>query len=390
MKSGDTALFRCGDTFFGALRPPCGKSFEKKTTLSFYGKGKNPVISQYKKAKHTAWEKYSEGVFRLDLSDSSNFSGNVFDLDTSVGFIKASGKIYYRNRKSCDELLENWDFFCDGKYVYVFLPENPTEFSQDILFACNIRMIRPADHLVIKGLSFVGTGGHGFQGVTHDCVISDCSFCELGGSFMLDEHGVPTKIRYGNGVECWTGSRDVLVENCFFRDIYDVAMSIQGWRAVTNWENIVFRHNTVKNCTQSFEIWTKPEKEHTGIVNCFFEYNTCIDSGYGWGFAARPDKAQACHLLIYHRECEFCDIHIRNNTFINAAGCVIFKSGGVGEIPHDYKVYGNRIIHDAKKPIVFRWEDTDENDYIEYENELLKNNEFYDIKDFDSEKEKLS
>lgn len=206
---------------------------------------------------------------------------------------------------------------------------------------------------------------------------------------MRDEHGNPTQTRYGNGVECWTGSRDVLVENCFFSDIYDVAMSVQGNRADVNWENIVFRNNTAVRCTQSFEIWTKTEKSGTGIVNCFFENNICIDSGYGWGYEARPDKAQACHLLMYHRECEFCDIHIRNNTFVNARNCIIFKTGGAKELPEDYRVYGNRIIEDARKPIVFRWNGTDENDYTDYENEFVENNEFLNQNIFDIEKESI-
>ena len=382
LESGDEVRFRAGDVFYGGLRPPRGISENERTTVTRYGEGKNPVISQYKKANVGAWELHSDDIYKIDLTNIENFTGNTQNIDTRVGFIKISGKIYHRLCKSLEELKNEFDFFCDDRYLYLKLFQSPDSYSDDFLFACNIKMIAPTDFLMIDSVDFCGTGGHGFQGVSSGSIIRNCAFCEIGGSFMLDARGNPTTIRYGNGVEFWTGSHDNLVENCHFADIYDVAMSIQGCDAVTNWENIVFRNNKTYNCTQSFEIWTKTEKEHNGIVNCYFENNTCINSGYGWGHLARPDKDQSCHLLIYHRECEYCDIHVKNNTFVNAKNSVIFKTGGAKDIPHDYKVYDNLFIHDMKKSLVFRMAGTNEKDYELYEKELLKNNTFRNINDF--------
>ena len=381
--AGDTAKFRCGDIFYGSLKLPHGQSENCRTQVTSYGEGAKPVISQYKKAKACGWEKYADGIFRLDLTNIDNFCGNTIDMDCGVGFIKVSGKIYYKNRPGLEDLCDPWDFFNDGKYVYIKQDICPADLSDDILFACNIKMIQPRNFIEIIGISFLGTGGHGCQGVMCGTHISDCDFCEIGGSFMYNEHGQMTRTRYGNGFECWTDSKNVLVENCHFSDIYDVAMSIQGWKCTTNWENIVFRNNTIFRCTQAFEIWTKTEERGTGIVNCSFENNICSQSGYGWGYLARPDKDQACHLLMYHRECDICDMRIHGNTFIDARNCVIFKNGGAAELPHDYKIYDNTIIHSSQKPIVFRWGGTDENDYTLYEKEIIKNNRYFEIPDFE-------
>lgn len=375
---GDEVRFRRGDTFYGAIRAPHGIDEAHRTTYTAYGEGKKPVISQYKKAK-AAWEKHEDGVYKLDLMNPDNFTGNVFDLDPGVGFIKVSGKIYYENKFTYEELSEQWDFCSDSKYVYVKLDKNPAEVSDDIILACNIKFIQFVKYLCVCGLNFTGTGGHGIQGVTEGSYIADCEFHEIGGSYMYNEHGKLIKCRYGNGVECWANSANVTVERCKFSDIYDVAMSIQGWKVVRNWENIVFRDNIVWNCTQAFEIWTSPEKEGTGLVNCAFENNICIDSGYGWGHEARSDKPQSTHLLIYHLDCDLCDIRICGNVFQNARNCEIFKKDGAAAIPDDYKVYNNTFIRNPDIPIVFRWGGTPESDYTAYEEKLRKENRFYDI-----------
>lgn len=381
---GDEIRFRCGDTFYGALRLPHGINEDKRTQVTSYGQGKKPVISQYKYSLPGSWEQHCDSIYKLDLTDTSKFGGNTCNIDSGVGFFKVNGTIYYKNKSCIEDLCENWDFCNDGKYVYVKLDKNPEEYSSDILMACNIKMIEPRNFLRISGISFCGTGGHGFQGVACGTHISDCEFREIGGSFMYNEHGEMTKIRYGNGTEFWTDSKNCTVENCYFSDIYDVAMSMQGWKCKTNWENIAFKNNTVYRCNQAFEIWTKTETEHTGIINCYFENNVCVELGFGWGYDARPDKDQACHLLMYHRECEYCDVHVRGNTFIGARNCFLFKTGGAKEIPSDYKIYDNIIVHTPEKPIVFRWGGTDESDYTEYENSIRKNNMFFDINKFNT------
>ena len=127
----------------------------------------------------------------------------------------------------------------------------------------------------------MGTGAHGLQGTVHNATIRNCEFHEIGGSelsYVLKE------TRYGNGIECWTDSSDVLVENCRFSGIYDVAITMQGNEVTQGWTNMIFRNNVIWNCQQCFEIWSLGDLPNPGFKNCVFENNVCIDSGYGWSY----------------------------------------------------------------------------------------------------------
>ena len=48
IKGGDTALFKCGDTFYGNIKAPAGINPENPTKFTSYGEGKKPIITQYK------------------------------------------------------------------------------------------------------------------------------------------------------------------------------------------------------------------------------------------------------------------------------------------------------------------------------------------------------
>jgi len=208
IRHGDTVCFRCGDTFYGALTPPEHTGGEEYTTYTAYGDGAKPVVSQFKIACPDGWEACGEGVWRLDLLDTAKYTGNVTDPDTNVGFIKVSGKICGRNSFGTDNLKDEWDFTSDERYVYVKSAENPGKCSDDIRIACNIRCVTFADYLKVENIVFNGTGGHGIAGwgIRH-AHIDNCEFHEIGGS-LLDGFG--TTLRYGNGIECWTDSSDVL------------------------------------------------------------------------------------------------------------------------------------------------------------------------------------
>lgn len=373
IEGGDIVRFRCGDTFFGHVETKAGTP-DAPTTYTSYGEGAKPEISQYKLAYADAWEGGDRNIWRLDLTDTSKFCGNTTQINTNVGFIKASGQIYPNKCITAEELKRTWDFYNDDRYVYVYAEKNPAELSDDIRIACCIHCFRHADWLTLDGLVMRGTGAHGICGSgTHE-LITHCEFHEIGGSELIGYSRPNT--RYGNGVECWTHSSDITVEYCKFSGIYDVAITMQGNNVQRSWKNMVFRNNIMWNNQHSFEIWSSGKEPNTGFENCRFENNLCIESGYGWSYAVRYDKTASTHLLLYGLECPLCDITVTGNTFVNPRNMTVFKAGGVVQMPKDYKIYGNTIICPDGQAL--SWKDkTSDEEFAAYEAKLRAENTVY-------------
>lgn len=336
--NGDTVRFRCGDIFYGNIRPARG------TTLTCYGSGEKPVISQYKFPLAHAWKSIGENLWRIDLADTDNFTGNVCDMDANAGFLLIDGVVHAVKRFAESDLANQWEFYSDDTSVTVFSHEHPADLAEDIRIACNIRCVNFADGLTVENLVFDGTGGHGISGTVQGALIRNCDFINIGGS-RLPGYPNPTT-RYGNGVECWSDSSDVTVEDCTFTGIYDVAITMQGNEVKSGWKNMTFRRNLIYNCQQAFEIWSSYDSDYpgTGFVNCRFEDNVCLDSGYCWGYDVRPNKGVSCHLLLYHLECPLCDITVTGNIFSGARLAAIWKTGGCTQIPAGYRIAGNTFV----------------------------------------------
>ena len=94
-------------------------------TLSSYGdknKGK-PILSAFKIAnKKESWEKESDNIYKIDLTNINKFSG-VKDTNpyiNIIGFMETKNKTKYYNLKSnLSELTEPYDFYCDETYLFV-------------------------------------------------------------------------------------------------------------------------------------------------------------------------------------------------------------------------------------------------------------------------------
>ena len=203
--------------------------------------------------------------------------------------------------------------------------------------------------MVVSNVTVRGTGAHGVSGVGVNAVFRNCTFKEIGGSWLKSFHAPNT--RFGNGVECWSGSSRVLVDSCSFADIYDVAFTMQGPSPANSWEDIHIRDCEILRCTQAFEVWTRKCASGIGMKNCSFVGNSCIDTGYCWGYDVRPNKEVSAPLLIYSMETDVCDILVEDNTFFNNRKYLIFKSGGLGCVPDGYRIKGNRISALAGNPI---------------------------------------
>lgn len=353
---GHTILLKAGDTFYGGFRVPDAESPDHPTVIDAYGEGAKPAICCYKKVVDAAvWEQVSPQIWRVNLFDETQFVGNTVAKDNNVGFIYVDGAIRGFKYYKLEDVRTLWDFYCDydSGYVYVHCPRNPNYYDQQVCFAVGGGVSlgtnsRVSNLDIFGGGSHGMTAGHSAKGCLKNAVASNCDIHDFGGAQLRSEEHFRI-IRFGNGIEFWSGAEDVLVENCRIYNIYDVAITMQGFPEKNGgWKNVVFRQNAMWGNHQSFEIWTKDEHaKECGMTNCKFTDNICIGAGYGWSYYPRHDRQNGSHLLFYCTNVDKHDILVENNVFYDMREVLYHKSIGApvdGEIPTDYVTRGNHIF----------------------------------------------
>ena len=355
LQGGDTALFKCGDTFYGGFRVPDSDDPNTPTVITSYGDGPKPKICCYKKVvDKNAWEQVSPQIWRVNLFDETKFIGNVYSKDNNVGFIFADGKIRGFKYYKLEDCRTNWDFYCDYEsgYVYVMYPRNPNEADKEICFAVG-GGISLGTNCHVSNLDIFGGGTHGMtaghveNGCIENAVASNLDIHDFGGAQLRSEEHFRI-IRFGNGVEFWSGGKNIIVEDCRIYNIYDVGVTMQGFALEgVGWKNVIFRRNVFWGNMQTFEIWTKDEYSTEGMTGCQFVDNICIGSGKCWSYYPRHDRQNGAHLLFYMTRAAKHDILVENNVFYDTREVLYHKSIGApidGEIPKDYVTRNNHIF----------------------------------------------
>lgn len=356
LPAGAEARLRRGDVFYGKADLKPGLSAERPTVLAAYGEGARPEICAYKIAKPdpAVWAYTgTNNLWRIDLGDHSKFDGNHMTRSGNVGFLKVDGRIFGRKffAKLKQLPVRQWDFIDDGINLTVWSKGNPALVSREICIAPCMGTIPFRNHIEVRDVTVRGTGAHGANGSAIDVRFSDCAFVEIGGSHLFG-HGQGVS-RYGNGVECWGGCRDVQVRRCEFTDVYDVGFTMQGRNAPFSWENIHATDCVFTRCSQCFEVWLSKCRPGIGMKNCSFMRNRCVDTARGWAYDVRPNKDCATPLLMYTMATDACDILVKDNVFVNSRGRLIYKSGGVSELPESYCIVDNTVVGPTNQPIAY-------------------------------------
>ncbi|MDO5566222.1 MAG: hypothetical protein Q4G59_06155, partial [Planctomycetia bacterium] len=270
------------------------------------------------------------------------------DLPIDVGNIilkpKGSSKrIAAFKRWEENQLKEQDDFLYDieSKSVLYYSKTNPALLYDEMEAALRKHNITGTHDVIIDGLALSCSAAHGVGGGgQYRATIRNCDITWIGGGHLT---GYERKhVRFGNGVEFWAGASDNLVENNFFAEVYDVAMSNQG-RELCEVNNVVWRNNIICRCEQSYEIWfTNPETQIRGLV---FEQNTSVDTGCGWSHRQRPDK-RGTHLLSYRLKPLVFDMHVRKNVFCNTKNDLIwFLNERAAEFKIDDNVWWQPVVN---------------------------------------------
>ena len=310
---GDSVLFKRDGVWREQLIPQSGDE-TGHITYGAYGEGNKPLLlGSVTRNKASDWNHEGGNIWatvRVTLTDNDLLSvdvGNlILDNEESVGI-----KVW--NEEDLDSQGEFW-YDEDNLVLKIYSEINPAVHYSDIECALRRHIIDEGgkNHVIYENLDLRYGGAHGIGGGnTHHIIVRDCDLSYIGGG---DQSGGDRTVRFGNGIEFWGNAHDNLVERCRLWEIYDAALTNQGSRDNSQ-INIRYRNNIIWNCEYSFEYWNRGEESTTRDI--YFENNTCVNAGYGWGHDQRSDP-NGRHLMFYHNTAKTSSFYVRNNIFYEA------------------------------------------------------------------------
>ena len=299
LKDGDGVFFKRGDIFTGTLFTQTG------VTYSAYGEGEKPrfYASEENSAKPEFWEKTdveNVWVYAGAYVGEDIFSNLLLGWQNDIGNIVFNGtsnarKIYlndgldrYTQRAfvSYKDLTDDLSFWHDHEEGKVYLKcdaGNPGEIYEEIRLVPRINTITAkANGVTIDNLhmSYAKFGISSAANVV-DLTVQNCEFSWIGGNLYEES----PQYGYGNGIEVYGGPTNHTVNNCYFWQIYDAAMTVQkSYAADTN--GVYYTNNVVENAVYAIEIFYP---EGSTFKNCYIENNILRMAG-GFGSLSRPDQ----------------------------------------------------------------------------------------------------
>ena len=219
------------------------------------------------------------------------------------------------------EVKHNLDFWYDPEEGTTVMkwPENPGKAFDSIEIAKTTTIVNEGGchDVTYDGLCVRYGAAHGFGGgKTENIVIRNCDIYWIGGGLQywkVNPKGVRYPVRYGNGIEFWGECKNNLVERNRLWQIYDAALTNQTKDNPRHETDVVWRDNVIWQAEYSFEYWNHDPRSFTG--NIVFEHNTCVDAGYCWSHAQRPNPNGA-HLMFYDNAAPTTNFVVRNNVFV--------------------------------------------------------------------------
>jgi len=335
LASGDTVLFRRGETF------RLGVSYSLTTGVSYgaYGKGEKPVISGSVRdfADNSLWSTDDGFIWKTTLEAA--LAGNiVFNGGEFVGIPQLT----------LDEVDNDGDFWFDSenKIFYLYLRQlNPGHrFDSIEISSVDTLFISWSGrkNIVIENLDFRYVAKHAINMIGCENVrITGCIFKWIGGAFADTKGG-----RYGNGIQFWNKAVNCEISNNYLYQIYDSALTFQG-SSVGVYTDITYTNNLIEYSSMNFEFWAdQAEGSDVTISNIVFEDNILRFAGYGFAGIQRNNKGNQAFILGWYKQYEegqisnFC---ITNNTF-DIANCRIFYAYYAIDM---INVSGNTYYQDA-------------------------------------------
>lgn len=275
LDSGDTVLFERNSVF--RISEPISVVVPN-VSYGAYGKGEKPAIygSPNNYAKKSFWKPTNKkNVWRVDFP--YKIAGNiVFNHGEDCGVRKKSG---------LNQLTENGQFYHNvaDSYLYLYFDKgNPADYYSDIeicpessifSIASEVSNIK-IDNITMKYTGFLGVD---CKNANNNITITNCIVAWIGGS--------GSNPRWGNGVQWWNGSHDNTVKNCWFYQIFDTAITPQGYTG-NDYYNFNFADNLIEYCCCGVELWDNGSQGNgkiSSFKNIVIENNIMRACAYGFG-----------------------------------------------------------------------------------------------------------
>ncbi len=340
LKPGDYVLFERGGYFRGTFSTKSG------VTYSAYGEGAKPIIcaSPEDGANPDKWTEVTKNIwmyetpFEKDIGSIVYNHGEAYSVkwlvyQNSDGVLQEfKTKVLWNGPQTMKNDLDMWhnNYGYSGTdyKVYVYSKQNPGERFESIEFLQRVNAIGcGGDNVTIDNLCIKYTGAHGIGGGTKkNLKVTNCEFDWIGGSIQYVTHNVSDTpfdrpVRYGNAVEIYGGCDGFVIENCYFNQIYDAAVTHQYNGADTpdsmddyGHYNVLFKDNVMEYCTYSIEYFlgNVPSGNASHIDNVLYEGNHMWYCGEGLG-AQRPNEAQPAHIKGWGHQNPVKTFVIKNN-----------------------------------------------------------------------------
>lgn len=343
LASGTVVRFRRGDLWRGQIRAKTG------VTYTAYGEGEKPKLygSPMDGADPALWEKtdtvniwrfhgFAEDTERsLDIGTIVFDHGKAHAIKAIIRYEKDGS--HWNNTtgerfRSWRDLTADLHFFhdlTDGN-VYLHSEENPGERFSSIEFSIKRHGFAiQGSNVTIDNFCVCYVGSHGVgAGTTQGLTVQNCIFRWIGGSIQAEGiFGRNHATRYGNAVEIYGGCDRYTVQDCYFYQIYDAAVTHQvgltqkqkDEGADLSQTHIRYRRNVMEYCNYSIEYFLSgiPEGNLSRMEDLVIEDNYMWYAGRGLS-SQRPDKTEAAHIKSWNHDNPAKDYHIRNNLMVDS------------------------------------------------------------------------
>lgn len=440
-KAGDTVLFKRGQVFRGCMRPGAFG-----VTFSSYGEGKKPVLCNSIDASDpNLWiptDAENVWMFKPIIPYVKDIGSIVFNHGECWGIKICENTItgercdMYRSNGRRDKAptaaLDVWNgrkfvhrecapfggykdikgdlefFHKYNGYEHVFLncaDGNPGDVFESIEFTMRHAAVSGnCTNCIFDNLGFkYANFGMGISG-SNNLIIRNCEFGWIGGSSQFPEsysrkdpnvaYGSDVT-RLGNGIEIWGDCDGFTIENCYFEQVYDAAVTVQYSRPTGDrdygMKNVRWINNVFDACHYCFELWLNikdPQGFKREMKNIDISGNICLNNGYGWAHQ-RPDPG---YTFYYGSgwgaaDCTFENCSIHDNYFINGRGTIVgaWAMGGSKMKFENNKIFHNKSFGSLRKdfneesPDFTSYRMTEEDIAILEATDFIGDNEYYRI-----------
>lgn len=303
LKAGDAVLFERG----GIWRVTEPISAVDGIIYGSYGSGVKPTIygSPKNYADPELWTPSSmKNVWKVDFG-YKDAGCIVFEHGKEIGVKMQTG---------LKQLVQNGYFFHNEREGMLYLYSdkgNPGKLYRDIEISPNssIFYLSPyvsnvtIDNFCLKYCGKLAVDcGFSNNGVS----VTNCEIGYIGGS------NLSSTVRYGNGIQFWSGTENSNVAYNWIYQIFDTAISFQGTDG-KNYVNVSFCNNLMEYNDMDIELWdSQPNYE---IRNCRMDNNIMRFNGYGWGTRTNDGGVRGgeVSLMLKFYSCSYCEISFRNN-----------------------------------------------------------------------------